>query len=302
MTTDKTQPSGERIREGFPHQRLVVIPANVHDRCHHLPMLGQLHVTHIGAFPSAEHHYVERETGVPQAILIYCLEGRGFLELDHSTFPIEQGHVAIIPPDTPHIYYADTKEPWSIFWVLFDGKQTLLALQSLGVDARKPLLYVPDVPMMRQAFEDVYACLNYHYSDAGLLSMTSELMRLLSKIKLHHSNPHREQQAVEDRILGTIEFMEQHLDMSVSLDTLAAYAGQSVSHYSKLFKYRTSQSPMACFLQLKIRKACELLDQTNQSVKVIAEELGYDDPYYFSRLFKKIQGCSPTHYRDSIKG
>ncbi|RKX40274.1 MAG: AraC family transcriptional regulator, partial [Verrucomicrobia bacterium] len=79
-------------------------------------------------------------------------------------------------------------------------------------------------------------------------------------------------------------------------------AGQSVSHYSKLFKYRTSQSPMACFLQLKIRKACELLDQTDQSVKAIAEGLGYDDPYYFSRLFKKIQGCSPTHYRDSIKG
>jgi len=291
MTTDKIQPSSERIREGFPHQRLVVVPANVHDRCHHLPMLGQLHITHIGMFPTAPHHYVERKTGIPQAILIYCLDGRGVLELDNSAFPIKQGHVAIIPPGMPHIYYADSKEPWSIFWIQFDGQQTTLALQSLGIDTRNPLLYVPDVSMMRHAFEEVYACLNYHYSDAGILSMTAELMRLLSKIKLHHSNPHKERQAVEDRIMGTVDFMERHLDISVKIETLATYAGQSVSHYCKLFKRRTSQSPMAFFIQLKIRKACELLDQ-----------IGYDDPYYFSRLFKKIQGCSPTHYRASIKG
>lgn len=55
---------------------------------------------------------------------------------------------------------------------------------------------------------------------------------------------------------------------------------------------------MASFIQLKIRKACEPLDQTNQSILPIAKQLGYDDPYYFSRLFKKIQGC----YRDSVKG
>jgi len=265
-------------------------------------MLGQLHVTHIGAFPSAPHHYVERKEGVPQAILIYCLKGRGFLELDDSIFPVGQGHVAIIPPGIPHSYYADADDPWSIFWIHFDGKQTMLVLQSLEVDACKPLLYVPDTEMMHQAFEEVYACLNYHYSDAGLLSMTGELIRLLSKIKLHHGNPRRKHQAVEDRIMDSIDFMERHLDMPVSLENLAARAGQSVSYYRKLFKRRTSLPPMAFFIQLKIRKACELLDQTNQSVKAIAEELGYEDPYYFSRLFKKTQGYSPTHYRNSIKG
>ena len=181
------------------------------------------------------------------------------------------------------------------------GSVGTCAAESLGVDADNPLLYVPDVPMLCQAFEEVLACLNYHYSDAGLLAMTSELTHLLSKIKLHQSNLYRERKAAEDRVLGTIDFMQRHLDMPLSLKDLATYAGQSEANYGKLFKYRTGQSPMACFIQLKVRKACELLDQTNQSVLSIAKQLGYDDPYYFSRLFKKIQGCSPTHYRASVK-
>lgn len=291
-----------RIREGFPKQRLVIVPANIQERCRSLPMVGQLHITHIGAFPSAPHHYVERKKGVSQAILLYCFEGQGFLEIEDSTLSIAQGHLAVIPPGTPHVYRADADNPWSLFWIHFDGMQTALALKSLGVDARKPLLYIPNIQMMRQAFEDVYACLNYHYSDAGLLAMTSELMRLLSRIKLHQGHLLPQRQSAENRISDSLVFMERHLDMPLTLEELAARSGQSIPYYSKLFKERTDQSPMAYFIQLKIRKACELLDQPGLTVREIAGELGYDDPYYFSRLFKKIQGCSPVAYRKTIKG
>ena len=302
MDINNTHPSNRHIREGFPHQRLEVLPANVLERCRALPFVGQLYVTHIGMFPTAPHHYVDRQKGIEQAILIYCLEGRGAVQLGQATFQMKQGHVVVIPANMPHSYYADTEHPWSIFWIHFNGRQSGHVLESLGVDACNPLLYVPYVEMMREAFEDIYACLNYHYSDAGLLAMSGELIRLLGKIKLHYSNPHKERQAVENRIMATIDFMEEHLDMSVSVEELAAHAGQSTTHYSRLFKHRTSLSPMAYFIQRKMRKACELLIQTDQSVKAISENLGYDDQYYFSRLFKKIQGVSPTHYRDSIKG
>ena len=50
---------------------------------------------------------------------------------------------------------------------------------------------------------------------------------------------------------------------------------------------------MAYFIQLKIRKACELLDQTDSTIREIASQLGYDDPYYFSRIFKKDTGLLP---------
>lgn len=298
---DKCPPkTNERIQEGFPHQRLVALPPQVLARCRALPLVSQLHVTHIGAFPSAPHHYVERKHGLAQTILLYCPEGRGWLELEGRGFGLEPGHIAIIPPNTTHIYHADPTDPWSLFWIHFDGPQCSLVCDSLGVNVNTPLLYVADTNMMRQAFEEVYACLNYNHSDAGLLAMTSELMCLLSRIKLNSSTPHRERQAQEDRIQESIRFMEKHLDMPIPLKDLAARAGQSVPHYSKLFRERTDQSPMAYFIQLKIRKACDLLYQTDLTIREIGEQLGYSDPYYFSRIFKKIQGIAPAKYRCTI--
>ena len=75
--------------------------------------------------------------------------------------------------------------------------------------------------------------------------------------------------------------------MPLSLDEMAAHSGQSLLYFTKLFRQRTNQSPMAYFIQLKIRKACELLDQTDSTIREIATQIGNDDPYFFSRIFKK---------------
>jgi transcriptional regulator GlxA family with amidase domain len=154
---------------------------------------------------------------------------------------------------------------------------------------------------MRHAFEDVYACLYYHHSESGLFAMSAEFMRLLSRIKLENGVVNVKQKIKEDSISASIRFMEKHLDMSIPLADFAAQAGQSVAHFSKTFRERTNQSPTAYFIQLKVRKACEQLYQTKLSIREIAAQLGYDDPYYFSRIFKKTQGVSPAEYRKIAK-
>uniref|UniRef100_UPI00262A74C7 helix-turn-helix transcriptional regulator n=1 Tax=uncultured Alcanivorax sp. TaxID=191215 RepID=UPI00262A74C7 len=59
----------------------------------------------------------------------------------------------------------------------------------------------------------------------------------------------------------------------------------------------TGQTPMQAFQRIKVSHACYLLDITEETVVQIAARLGYDDPYYFSRLFKKQMGVSPQQYR-----
>lgn len=292
----------ERIREGFPKQRLVVAPANVLRRCRKLPVVSQLYVTDIGSYPSAPHHYVERPRGAAQAILIYCVDGAGELDIAGQQHAVRQGTAVVIPPHAPHVYRSEDSDPWSLLWVHFTGHQTAAVLQSLGVSADNPLLHVPDTLQVRNAFEDTFACLNHHDSDAGLLAMSSELLRLLGKIKLHQSPARPQRQSAENRVGATLDFMRQHVDKLLTLEQLAALSGQSASYYCKLFKERTGQTPLAYFSQLKVRRACELLDLTDLTVRQIAAELGYEDPYYFSRLFKKVQGCSPAKYRAAVKG
>ena len=104
------------------------------------------------------------------------------------------------------------------------------------------------------------------------------------------------------RLESTFELMRQRIDEPMLLDELASHAGLSVSHFSELVRHETGQSPMAYFIQLKIRLACRLLDLTEKPVKVVASETGYSDPYYFSRVFKKVMGISPEKYRAIKKG
>ena len=122
----------KRIREGFPNQRLVVLPTNVIQRCRNLPMVSYLHITDLGCYPSVPHHYVERKTGIPQAILMYCLAGKGILNMDKTIHSVQQGQVVVIPPRTPHIYQADADDPWSVFWI-----QTSLIWGDWGILSRK---------------------------------------------------------------------------------------------------------------------------------------------------------------------
>ena len=65
----------------------------------------------------------------------------------------------------------------------------------------------------------------------------------------------------------------------------------------RVFKEQTGHSPMDYFIQLKMQHACKLLAFRRDSIGQIGKELGYQDPYYFSRAFRKVIGMSPTEYR-----
>jgi AraC-like DNA-binding protein len=71
----------------------------------------------------------------------------------------------------------------------------------------------------------------------------------------------------------------------------------STSHFSNLFRKATGMAPLDYFIHLKLQKACLLLYSSDIKVKKIAKEIGYTDPYYFSRLFKKYMKASPDQYR-----
>lgn len=68
-----------------------------------------------------------------------------------------------------------------------------------------------------------------------------------------------------------------------------------------MFKKRTGYSPLTYFNLMKIRKACELLDTTSMKLNQISFKIGFDDQFYFSRLFTKIMGMSPKAYRAQQK-
>ncbi len=99
------------------------------------------------------------------------------------------------------------------------------------------------------------------------------------------------------KIGQSISYMLRHLDQPLQVATLASRANISPSHFFALFKRQVGCAPIDYFIRLRMQRACRLLDETGMSVKEIAATLGYEDPFYFSRIFKSVNRVAPSAYR-----
>jgi AraC-like DNA-binding protein len=99
------------------------------------------------------------------------------------------------------------------------------------------------------------------------------------------------------KIEQSIAYMMQHLDRPLQVSTLAATVNVSPSHFFALFKKWAGCPPIDYFIRLRMQRACRLLESTSLSVKEIAAKLGYDDAFYFSRIFKSVHAIPPRDYR-----
>jgi AraC-like DNA-binding protein len=97
-----------------------------------------------------------------------------------------------------------------------------------------------------------------------------------------------------------IQLMKQRLDQHLTLADLSTEMRLSASYLSALFKEKTRYSPIQLFTSLRMQKASQLLKETRLTVKEIAREMGYADPYIFSRAFKLVMGVSPKKFRDKL--
>jgi AraC family transcriptional regulator, arabinose operon regulatory protein len=290
-----------RITEGFPGQRRVTVPQDVLAYCRRMPVVQDLHVVSMGSYPAAAHHYIQRRTGVAAAILIHCTRGRGWCRLGKRQWPVEEGMAVLMPPGRPHTYGADEQTPWTINWVHFAGNRMSAYLDALGVGGRQSLLNLDQSTVLVQAFEELQGVLQLGYTQSALLALSTQLGRLLGLLKLHQRAFHQKGRLAEDKIRRSMDFMREHLEETLTLESLAAKVHISVPHYCSLFKRQTNTSPIMFFIRLRVQRACELLGGSDLPVGTIARAVGYNDAFYFCRVFKKTIGLPPSEYRRAVR-
>jgi AraC-like DNA-binding protein len=289
--------------EGFAGQHLVVLPDGVIRTMRQHPLLRTLFPTATGFFPKAPGHLVDRPSGVPDWILIPCLSGRGWVQIgDCKPVTVEADEIVFIPPGTPHIYGADPELPWSITWAHCQGTDLAHFIKLLGVTAQAPVLCLPPGEIDQMEFSAIYQRLEHSYTETDLLASAARLRLVFTEIHRLRVPGHAAGRSREMGLQQSIQWMRHHLDQPVSLSELARIAGLSIPHYSALFRRKTGFAPVNYFQRLKIQRACQWLDTTGMSIQEIAVGVGCEDPYYFSRLFKKIMGRPPRDYRKIPKG
>jgi AraC-like DNA-binding protein len=292
----------DNVKQGFLGQRMIVLPKNIISGIRKNPLVSQLYFTDIGFFPKASNHAVKRKSGSRQYILIYCYKGEGIIRLENRSIVLKPNTYYIIPPGVPHEYYALEQNPWSIYWIHFTGAIAPHFHEKFAAQYpdSAPLLALEERRI--GLFDNLINAMENGYSSANLEYVNLSLWQLLSAFLYERFfTEERKKNTENNTIEAAIEYMKNHLDQPLKVDDVAAHFSYSLSHFFTLFKQRTGYSPIHYFNYLKAQKACQYLSFTGMSVKEISFALGFNDPLYFSRLFKKIMSTSPLQYRKEYR-
>jgi AraC-like DNA-binding protein len=287
---------------GLYEDEQFVIPDSFLDRFSDHLQAQLLMVTDIGCYPHAIYHACARPQGTKSAVLIYCREGLGYYSLrGGESHALAAGQLIIIPPDTPHEYGSTRENPWTIFWIHLKGFlfYPFYGMVSSTVPVRVSELYgLQLIGLFRQCFD----LLKRPYGDEEFLYLCQLATAMLALIPCAAKQPAASLSPEAARGLDrAVTFMNEHIHELISLEDLARSARFSPSHLHYIFKISTGSAPIEYFLRVKIRAAARDVYFSNAPIKDIAETYGIEDPYYFSRLFKKIMGMAPVRYRRRMK-
>lgn len=257
------------------------------------PLSRDLYPLAFGYYPRAAGHQMRRRSH-PTDLLLYCTEGAGHLEIDGQQRPVQTGDIVMLPAGVAHAYAASTDRPWSIYWVHYGGEQS--AAYAGLLQAQRRIAPVGRNPRIVAEFQSLINRRRSPFTVDAHVHSANILKVLLSDMaEAVTSEAHGGKLLDLDHLL---DVMRRNMDRPLDLDTLAAESNLSKYHFVRRFKALTGHTPIQHFIHLKMQYACYLIDTSNAPLKSIAASVGYDDPYYFSRLFKQCLGMSPQHYRN----
>lgn len=284
-------------KEGFAGQVSVVIPKKILNRVESNNLINGLYITDVGYYPNARYHYRIRNKGSNEHILIYVLKGCGKVVIAKKEMFICSNQFIIIPKGVSHWYKANNHDPWTIYWVHFTGEKSgfikSISSRVITIEPGK----ISRINDRIQLFNEIIENLSLGFSPDNLEYANLCLYHLLASFKYINQFRTINFAFENDIVKKATLYMKQNVEKNLKLEDIAGHFNISAPHFSRLFKQRTMHSPIDYFIQIKIQHACQLLDYSNLRVNEIGSQIGYEDPYYFSRIFKKVTGLSPSNYK-----
>lgn len=285
-----------KIKDGFLGQKMIVFPDSIKQELYQNEICKLFYLTEIGFYPNAHNHYRTRKKGAKEDIFIYCVEGKGEIIIQEDKIMVTANSYYIIPRNTPHEYKSSENEPWSIYWIHYNGLSTE-SLYKRHLDHKNINNSVGYESIRIELFNEIFNICKSHYAIPNLEFASILGLRYLSSFIYSTKELVVANTQNTTLVNSIIEFLTNNLDKAYKSDEIAEQFNCSPSYLFKLFKKRTGYSIMHFFNLKKVQKACEYLKYTELSIKEISFKVGVQDPLYFSRIFKNYFGVSPKKYR-----
>jgi AraC-like DNA-binding protein len=230
--------------------------------------------------------------------LVYVASGEGVFRSGTDSCKVKPGSVMLVLPGIKHTYFPSQESGWHEYWVGFKGMYFSKLAQE-NVLSPRHIFFDTGVSghvlhIFHQILDEVKNQRPYYQMKASacILSLISEV--LAREKSRHHASRN---EIIVEKSKNLME--ENACRSSFSLRDIYDEFGISASKLNEIFTAHTSMTPYRYYINAKIRMAKSLLEKQDATVKEIAWSLGFEDQYYFSRIFKCKTGFSPSQWREN---
>ena len=225
----------------------------------------------------------------------YVISGKGFLKINSHEFFPEAGDVYIAHSGSNHSYGSSAENPWTKIWFNVRGSLVRNLMETYSMNnvyhIKKCNLENIFCRGLEKIREDNASA---HYNAS--LTVHEIIMNIFSVIAS------REIKIISPEALKLKNYLDANVSGTVSLEDMGKLISKSPSQTIRIFKKEWGMTPYNYLLDKKIQTAKLLLGNTVKTVKEIAYELGFNDEYYFSNVFRKKTGLYPSFYRAGGRG
>lgn len=257
-----------------------------------------------GAFRKGPRYHTYREQGTRDWLLILTVGGQGVFRHEQGTTPVTSGDMILLKPNTRHDYATAPGQPhWDLLWAHFmpqagwldwldwpEHAPGVLGLQWAGQERQEKIV---------RRFRDLI-----RLNTSPLRLREALAMNALEEIVLWCDliNPRSESARRDRRIRRSLDFISEHLAEPLSVARIAAHCGLSPSRFAHLFRAEMRETPQHYLELQRLNRARQLLEFTQEPVRQIARQVGFENPFYFSLRFKRHSGIGPREWRQRRRG
>jgi AraC-like DNA-binding protein len=231
-------------------------------------------------------------------LLHYVTKGKGIYSAGkRMVYHLSKGDGFLIYPGQTIVHTADKDSPWDLIWVAFLGKEIPSLLSEAGLDKDHLIFHYDDDDYLETCIKNMYSEIRsskniavikgYFYLFIGKL-INSYKKNLLSQSKQEFSH-------FDDAII----YINRNIRECISINNLANYLRMDPSEVYRIFIKNTGLSPLKYITNVRMKKACELLSQTDLSIREVSEWLGFEYQSHFTKQFTNTMKMSPTQYKIS---
>mgnify|MGYP000773916757 FL=1 len=240
-----------------------------------------------------------RQKGRRDYQILYVANGKTHFWFDGKEEIVSAGHMVLYKPEEiqKYVYYLEDNP--EVFWIHFTGSDVKNILAYHGISLDEHVFYCGVLPdykaLFRKIIQELQLC-RYGYEDY-IASLFNDILLLVDR------QQHEQKKAtgnVQEQIEHAAAYFNENYNTKISIDDYAESLHISTNWFIHNFKQYAGMSPAQYILSLRMVNAQSLLERTTYNIKEISEIVGYENPLYFSRVFKKEIGKSPTQYRKEM--